>query len=164
MRGNGCLLLTAYYWSFFNVLSKLDPPNCRVGLSMLSIHLGAGSYEAGHQLTSQTASLKGHFVSESDSIRGEQPGSKPNKSVCQVCNKSVESCLPLIAPTKTHKSHPRGKKLPRFLWKWLIALVCNRFQALNVGSEFKSFTKSMVIWPLSRSIATYQKAYQVITC
>lgn len=110
MRGNGCLLLTAYYWSFFNVLLKLDPPNCRVGLSMLSIHPGAGSYEAGHQLTSQTTSLKRHFISESDSIRGEQPGSKPNKSVCQVRNKSVESCLPLIAPTKTHKSHLRGEK------------------------------------------------------
>lgn len=157
MRGNGCLLLTGYYWSFFNVLSKSDLPNCRVGLSMLSIHPGAVDCEASHHLTSRTARLKRHFISESDSIRGEQPGSKPNKSVCQVCKKSVDPCLLLIAPGKTHKSHPGGVAA-----KISVKMTdCLGFRLANSISapSLKLCSTHMVIQLLSRSIATSQKAY-----
>lgn len=158
MRGNGCLLLTGYYWSFFNVLSKLDLPNCRVGLSMLSVHLGAVDYEASHHLSSQTARLKRHFISESDSIRGEQPGSKPNKSVCQVWNKSVDPCLLLIALRKTHKSHPVGGVAAKISVKMTDCFCFSLANSISAPS-LKLCSTHMVIQLLSRSIATSQKAY-----
>lgn len=110
----------------FNVLSKLDPPNCGVGLSMLSIPELWGRSPPDQS----NGCLKGHFNFDIDSIRGEQSGSKANKSVCQNCKKSVESCLRLIALSTTLKFYPRKEKnLWTFLRKWLAALVCNRCQS-----------------------------------
>lgn len=114
---------------FFNVLSKLDLPNCSAGLSLLSIYCGAVRYETGRQLTSQTDVLKRLFISDTDSIREEPPAVRP-------VTRLWDLVCPWLDPQKHinliwRKSKKIKKSLQRFLWKWLITLICYRFQTLK---------------------------------
>lgn len=113
MRGNGFFLLTGYYWSFSMCCQSWI---CQIaGLVWHVVHPSSSCELWGRSPADQSnICLKRHFNSDSDSIRDEQPGSKPNRSVClsvcQDCNESVESCLSLIASSTTQKFHPRKER------------------------------------------------------
>lgn len=143
MRGNGCLLLTGYYWSF-SVCCQSQ--NCQIAGLVLACCPSIQELRGRSPADQSNSCLKRHFSSDSDSIRGEQPGSEPNKSVCQDCNKSVESCLPLIAPSTTQKCYAgkeRKKKKSSFCEiDWLHLLVS--VVTVNVSPASETLDRSLV--------------------
>lgn len=97
--------MAAFSWQVI-----IDPFRCAVklrsaklwGWSSYVVHPSRSGELRGRSPADQSnIRLKGRLNSDSDSIRGEQPGSETNKSVCQDWTRSVGSCLPLIAPSAT---------------------------------------------------------------
>lgn len=118
MRGNGFFLLTGYYWSFSMCCQSWI---CQIaGLVWHVVHPSSSCELWGRSPADQSnICLKRHFNSDSDSIRDEQPGSKPNRSVClsvRTVTRVWNLVCPWLLPQQLRNFIPGKKGSKKDLW------------------------------------------------